>query len=826
MTRKTPRKTRSTAAKLFRLALVALLGGLATLALGGYAIYSYLEPQLPDIEILGDIRYQIPMSIYSKDNLLIAQYGEKKRIPITVPDTPKQVVQAFLAAEDNRFFDHPGVDYQGLMRATFSFLRTGEKKQGGSTITMQVARNFFLSSEKTFFRKVKEIMLAVKIESKLPKERILELYLNKIYFGHHAYGIGAAAQVYYGKDVKDLDLAEIAMIAGLPKAPSNFNPIVNPDRALSRRNYVLNRMRKLGFVNEAQYALAFNQPETAKLHIRPVELNAPDIAEMVRNEMYRQYGDDAYTNGYRVYTTIDSRMHLLVDKSLRLGLHEYDEHHGYRNKKQRIDLKKTKTQAEWDAQLASLEKIGETVPGLVVAFKDGAADVYLGGGQHAELENGGVRWARRYINENSQGPTPRSVKDVLKAGDIVRLRKDKNDHWMLSQIPEAEGALVSLDPKTGAVVALAGGYDFALSTFNRATQAQRQPGSGFKPILYAAALSEGYTPSSVVNDAPIVYADPSQAGGVWRPKNYSGRYYGPTRLRIALAKSRNLVSVRLLKSIGLKKAIATAIDFGFQPEELPNSMPLALGSGSATPLRMAQAYCVFANGGFRVEPYFIERIETDDGKLIYQASPRIACPDCVDSGNPNGNLAPRAITPQVHFMMNSMLLDVVRIGTATKALELGRSDVAGKTGTTNEYRDAWFNGYVPGLVTVAWIGFDSSKPLGHGETGGEAALPIWLNFMREALKDMPETSFPLPSGLTTARVDPYSGTRASNNNAVFEVFPSGRSPRNIVAKRPRPEPSGESSDSGERSSARDDEESAPAPPPNSGGAEKPLESLF
>jgi penicillin-binding protein 1A len=816
VTRKNPRKPRSAAAKLLRLAVYALLGSIAALALGGYALYRHLEPQLPDIEVLEDIRFQIPMSIYSKDRLLIAQYGEKKRIPIAVTETPKQVVQAFLAAEDNRFFDHPGVDYQGLMRATFSFLRTGEKKQGGSTITMQVARNFFLSSEKTFFRKIKEIMLAVKIDSKLPKEKILELYLNKIYFGHHAYGIGAAAQVYYGKEVKDLLLPEIAMIAGLPKAPSSFNPIVNPERARSRRNYVLNRMRKLGFIDVAQYEQAATQPETASLYILPVELNAPYIAEMVRNEMYRQYGEDAYTNGYRVYTTIDSKMHALVEKSLRAGLHEYDERHGYRRKKpqqSRIDLKKLKTPAEWDQQLAPLQPIGETVPGLVVGFKDGAANVYLGGGQRAVLESGGVRWASR------------GVKDLLKAGDIIRLRKDKEDRWRLTQIPEAQGALVALDAKTGAVVALAGGYDFARSTFNRATQAQRQPGSGFKPILYAAALSEGYTPSSVVNDAPIAYADPSQAGGVWRPKNYSGRYYGPTRLRVALAKSRNLVSIRLLKSIGLKKAIATAIDFGFEPNELPNSMPLALGSGSATPLRMAQAYSVFANGGFRVEPYFIEKIETDDGKLVYEASPQIACQDCVDSGNPTGNLAHRVVSPQVHYMMNSMLQDVVRMGTATKALELGRSDLAGKTGTTNEYRDAWFNGYVPGLAAVAWIGFDSSKPLGHGETGGTAALPMWMTFMREALKDVPESSFPLPSGLTTARVDPYNGSRASggNSSAAFEVYPTGRNPRNIVARRPRPEGSGGSS----QSSSAPGRDSAPEPAaPRPSAAQKPLESLF
>lgn len=825
MTRKTSRKSRSTLGRLFRLLFLALFAGLACLAVGGYSLYRYLEPQLPDIDILSDIRYQTPMSVYSKDGLLIAEYGEKKRTPIAIADVPKPVTQAFLAAEDNRFFDHPGVDYQGIARAVFAFLRTGEKRQGGSTITMQVARNFFLTSEKTFFRKVREIMLAIKIESKLPKERILELYLNKIYFGHHAYGIEAAAQVYYGKSIKELELSQVSMIAGLPKAPSSFNPIVNPERALSRRNYVLRRMRKLGFIDEATYVAALKQPETAALHTRPIELNVPYIAELVRNEMYQQFGEEAYTKGYRIHTTIDSRTQMLAERSLRLGLHDYDERHGYRGTKQKIDLKKAKTQADWDERLAEFQPVGETTPGIVVNLKDSLADVYLGAGRHAELDAKGVRWARRYINANSQGSAPRGVKDVLKAGDIIRLRKDREEgRWKLAQVPEVEGALASLDPKTGAIVALAGGYDFSLSKFNRATQAQRQPGSGFKPVLYAAALSEGYTPSSVVNDAPITYADPSQSGGVWRPQNYSHRYYGPTRLRVALAKSRNLVSIRLLKSIGLKKAIDTAVDFGFEPNELPNSLPLALGTGSATPLRMAQVFAVFANGGFRVEPYLIERIETDSGKTLFQATPQTACLECPVSDHPPQNQARRVISPQVHYMMNSMLLDVVRMGTATRALELGRSDVAGKTGTTNEYRDAWFNGYVPGLVTSAWIGFDSSKSLGDGETGGEAALPLWMGFMSEALKDIPEFSFPLPSGLSTTRIDSYNGVRASagNPNAVFEVFPTGQAPRTLAPRRPRPQPSPDSepdSDNGDNSG----DEAAPAPP---AAGEKSIESLF
>ncbi|MGX2039481.1 penicillin-binding protein 1A [Methylocaldum sp. MU1018] len=761
------------------------------------------------------------MNIYSKDGLLIAQYGEMKRSPVSFSDVPNKVIQAFLAAEDNRFFDHPGVDYQGLLRATFSFLRTGKKKQGGSTITMQVARNFFLSSEKTFFRKVKEIVLSFKIESELTKEQILELYLNKIYFGHHAYGVVAAAQVYYGKAISELELDEVAMIAGLPKAPSAFNPVTNPDRALSRRNYVLRRMQKLGFIDDQAYQDAIGRPVTAKLHTTPIELNAPYIAESIRNEIYQQYGEAAYSNGYRIYTTIDSRLQLAADKALRLALHDYDERHGFRGVKQRVDLTRNKNPKDWDERLSGLPKAGETVPGLVLAVSDASAEIYLGNSQRIALDWDGLKWARKYVTENGQGPAPRSAKEILRAGDLIRLRKDGDNHWKLAQIPEVEGALVALNPASGAVVALAGGYDFALSKFNRATQAQRQPGSGFKPILYAAALTEGYTPASVVNDAPIVYSDPSRDGGLWRPQNYSGRFYGPTRLRVALAKSRNLVSIRLLQSIGLKKAIDMAKRFGFQPEELPRSLPLALGSGTATPLRMAQAYAVFANGGFRVEPYFIERIETEADSTIFRATPQVACANCIGSDDHQTNFAPRTLSPQVHYMMNSMLQDVVRTGTATRALELGRHDVAGKTGTTNEYKDAWFNGYVPALTTVAWLGFDASKSLGERETGGKAALPMWMYFMQEALKDVPEQTFPLPNGLTTARVDPDTGLLAlpGSPNAIFEVFPSERTSRYYAAPRtsePSPPEAGED----------EDRPALPEPPPRRATTEKPIESLF
>lgn len=757
----------------------SILGGALT-----FSIYRYLTPQLPDISVLRDFRYQIPMTIFSADGKLIAQFGEKKRTPIALAEMPKTVVFAFLAAEDDRFFEHPGVDYQGLLRAGLSFMRTGEKRQGGSTITMQVARNFFLSSEKTFFRKLKEILLAVKIDAQLSKEQILELYLNKIYFGHHAYGVEAAAQTYFGKHVGNLTLAETAMIAGLPKAPSSFNPIANPERALVRRDYVLKRMLRLNWIDEQQFTQAVAEPVNAFLHTTSIDFAAPYIAEMVRTEMYEQFGEDAYINGYSVYTTIDSYLQKVADKSLRETVYDYDERHGYRGAKHLLDAKKKLDRKRLDSQLSAIDPIDGQRTGIVVDIGGKTAGVYIGGDRQVNLDWEDAKWARKYLSEDNTGPLPKSLKDLLKPGDIIRIRETTAGKWRLTQDPGVAGALVALKPESGAILALSGGLDFNQSKFNRATQAHRQPGSGFKPILYAAALESGYTPASIINDAPLTYSDPSQDGGVWRPQNYSGRFYGPTRLREALVKSRNLVSIRLLRDIGIEKAVSTARRFGFPESDLPRSLTLALGSGAATPLRMAQAFAVFANGGFRIEPYLIDHIETQDGRSLFRATPPIACLDCEETGRKVENLAQRVISPQVHYMMNSMLQDVIREGTATLAMQLGRSDIAGKTGTTNEQRDAWFNGYTPGLVATAWLGFDSSKPLGDGETGGHAALPMWVNFMREALAGMPERSFPLPEGLTTARIDKTSGLLAyPGSNSTTEFFPIDHLPKSYAAPR-------------------------------------------
>jgi len=817
----------STLSKLLRGLIALTLFGVLFAAVAVLALYAYVEPQLPHIDSLQEVRYQMPMNVFSKEGKLIAQYGEKKRTPIGIGDVPQDVVHAFLAAEDDRFFDHPGVDYQGLLRAVFAFLSTGEKKQGGSTITMQVARNFFLTSEKTLLRKVREILLAVKIESTLPKQQILELYLNKIYFGHHAYGIVAAAQIYYGKNIGELTLSEIAMIAGLPKAPSRFNPIVDPERAMARRNYVLQRMLKLGYIDDAQYQEAFNQPSTAQLHTQPIELYAPYIAEMARNELYRTYGDDAYINGYQVYTTVDSRLQLASEKSVRKALHDYDRRRGYRGTKEHIDLRKAKTDADWEQALQGLAAGGDTVPALVIAIKDRTATVYIAGTGITEIDYEGMKWARKYLSGDGAGGT----REILRPGDIVRLHLRESGTWALSQIPEVEGAMVALNPDDGAIVALVGGYDFGQSSFNRATQSQRQPGSGFKPIIYTAAMENGYTPASVVVDAPLAIHDRSLEGGTWRPKNSGGKFYGPTRLRVALAKSRNLISVRLLKDVGFDKVIEMATRFGFTTDELPRSLSLALGSGVASPLRMAQAYAVFANGGFRVDPYFISRIDTPDGNTIFQSQPKLACTGCSRETDAAQPTAPRIISPQVHYMMNSMLQDVIRSGTATKALRLRRPDIAGKTGTTNESRDVWFNGYSPALVAVCWMGFDSFKSLGRKQTGGDLALPMWIDFMKTALAGVPEKSFPQPAGLTATRIDPGSGLLAKpgSNSAVMEVFPSDKVPKKrATPPRPTPKRKGAQPPKSDDSSPSYSGGESPAPRSRKKGESsvRSLESLF
>ncbi|WP_275098185.1 penicillin-binding protein 1A [Sedimenticola hydrogenitrophicus] len=766
----------------FWLSLLGSLTGAITVA----ALYYYLEPSLPSIESLKSVQFQVPLRVYSSDNKLIAEFGEMRRIPLAYEDIPEPLVQAFLAAEDDRFFEHPGVDYKGLLRAAYQLLLTGERRQGGSTITMQVARNFFLSSEKTFTRKFSEIFLSLRIEHELTKQEILELYLNKIYMGNRAYGIGAAAMVYYGKTVDQLSLPQIAMIAGLPKAPSRYNPLADPERSLQRRDYVLGRMAKLDFISDAEEQEARSTPITAALHTAQTEADAPYVAEMVRAEMYERYGNDAYTTGFNVYTTIDSKLQSVANEALRNNLQAYDLRHGYRGAEQHLKLSGDEDNQTLDALLRDHRIVGDLLPAIVTGIEEKSATLYLGEGRHETLAWAGMEWARPFKSENQAGAKPRQTREIIQPGDLVRVLvsvSETGPTLRLAQIPAAESAFVALHPDNGAILALTGGYDFYHSKFNRVTQAMRQPGSGFKAIIYSAALEAGFTAASLINDAPVVFDDPSLEAA-WRPENYSGKFFGPTRLRYALTKSRNLVSIRLLRSMGIAHALEHAKKFGFNPANLPHNLSLALGSGAVTPLQMASAYAILANGGFRIEPYFITRIERDNGELIFQATPVTVCEGCTEASNNNLPLAERVISPQNHYLMNSMMRDVISQGTAVKARSLGRTDLAGKTGTTNDQRDAWFNGFNRSLVAITWVGFDSSKPLGRGEVGGRAALPAWIEFMGSALKDIPEQPLKVPTGMVTVRIDPQTGKRASvdQSDAIFEVFRSENAPKELSSE--------------------------------------------
>jgi len=790
---------------------VFITGVLLIGIIGLYIKFSVI-PALPDVNLLKNIQLQTPMSIYSRDGLLIAKFGEKKRIPTLYEDIPLAQINAFLAAEDKDFFQHSGVDFVGLTRAAGQLLLTGKKKQGGSTITMQVARNFFLTKKKTYSRKVREILLSFIIEKQLSKQEILALYLNKIYLGHRSYGIAAAAQVYYDSTLSELSLAQQAMIAGLPKAPSAFNPITNPERALTRRNYVLNRLLSLSYINQLDFDTAIAEPITAQLHSTSVELEAPYIAEMVRNEAYKMYGDEIYTAGMHVVTTIDSIQQNAANYAVKNALHQYDRRHGYRGILDHVDLTHNDS-AELDLSPLSLyKKIGETEPAIVTSLADNSVSAVTSGNLTVNITWENLKWAWPYINENKQGKQPSTAADILAIGDIIRVRRQPDsDVFELAQVPNVSGALVSIEPKDGALTSLVGGYDFYSGKFNRAFQSKRQPGSGFKPILYSAALSKGYTTATLINDAPVVFDD-AGLEQQWRPENYSGKFFGPTRLREALIHSRNLVSIRILRDIGTKYVRNFAGRFGFNPATLPNNLSLSLGSGSANPYQMATAYSVFANGGFSVTPYFIERITSASGEELFKANPAIVIIDepkaeenkpeplLVNSaitvpiestepflsGDTSNNFAieqpikkaTRVISPQLHFIINSLLRDVVKRGTGRRALSLGRSDLAGKTGTTNDQRDAWFNGFNPSLVAVAWVGLDNGKPLGNKETGGRAALPIWINFMREALKNTPDIPLSQPDGIVGLLIDPETGlkTNPSNQKAIFEYFREANTP--------------------------------------------------
>lgn len=713
-------------------------------------LYLFLESQLPDVNALKEVQLQVPLKVFTHDGKLIAEYGEVRRTPLPISQIPKPLINAVLATEDQRFFEHGGVDMLGLLRAALQLAITGEKSQGGSTITMQVARNFYLSRKKTYARKINEILLAMKIDRTVSKQKILELYLNKIYLGNRAYGVAAAAQIYYGKNLNQLDLAELAMLAGLPKAPSSINPFVNPTAAKNRRNHVLSRMYELGFINKQTYTHAIAEPITATYHGMPVEVNAPYVGEMVRDMMVSSYGEDAYTKGYQVYTTIDSQLQTAANSALRTALLNYEQRHGFHGPlRQLYDLDTSK----WQSILQSLPTVNYLRPSIIVQNNDTLTTALLSDGSQVSL-NRNV-WTRAVQN--------------LHRGDLIYL-DHTNNTWNLSQIPSVEGALVSLQPQNGAITSLVGGFDYTKSNFNRVVQAQRQPGSNFKPFIYAAALDKGYTLASIVNDAPIVFFDPSQ-NTEWRPQNDKGDFKGPIRLHLGLIESRNMVSIRVLQAIGIPYAVDYCSRFGFDSKKLPHELSLALGTADLTPLQIVTGYATFANGGYRITPYLMDRVINAQGRTIYNAKPQIAC------NKQCANPAPETINPATAFLMTSVLQDVIKSGTGRGALALNRSDLAGKTGTTNDQRDTWFSGFNSDVAATAWVGFDQPRSL--HEYGAQAALPMWVDFMRVALRNKPLHSMLQPDDVVSVHIDPNTGLLAKpeQDDAIFEYFRKGTEPK-------------------------------------------------
>jgi penicillin-binding protein 1A len=726
---------------------------------------------LPDIDSLKDFQLQEPMRIFTKDNKLISEFGIIRRIPVSLDQLPTQLIQATLATEDQRFLSHAGVDPIGILRAGFILLTTQEKQQGGSTITMQVARNFFLTRQKTFLRKIKEVLLAIKIDQSLSKEKILELYLNKVFYGNRAYGIATAAEIYYGKSLNQLSLSEIAMLTGLPKAPSKLNPLIDPEAAKERRNHVLKRMHELNYIDQATYEMATKAPIIAKYHGPKIAVKAPYVAEMIRKSIIKQFKQDGYTQGLNIYTTIDSKLQIAADQQVQNNLLAYDKRHGYRKSEQNFGEPQLDHLQSWINILKKTPTINNLRPGIVLSMQDKTAKVLLKNGHIITLPWSGLSWAREQILQGDQeylGKKPQYTKDILKIGDLIRVIRDASNHWTLSQIPQVEAALVALNPQNGTILALVGGFDYYnKSKFNRVTQARRQAGSSFKPFIFSAALDKGFTLASLINDAPIVLPD-SGENSLWRPENHSHQFYGPTRLRVALMKSRNLVSIRLLRSIGIQYAIHYITRFGFYPEQLPNSLSLALGTAEVTPLQLTAAYATFANGGYKIIPYLIDRI-TMDHQTIYQAHPKSAY--IASKPLATSQRAPHVITSQNAYLITSTLKDVTKHGTGYRIGQaLHRNDLAGKTGTTDHKMDTWFCGFNKNLVVTVWIGFDQLRPL--HEYAASLAVPLWIDFMKIALKNQPEETMPIPPNMITVRIDKKTGLLAttSNKDTIFETF--------------------------------------------------------
>jgi penicillin-binding protein 1A len=728
-----------------------LLGTAAMGTLGLFILVGHLETNLPDVNTLKEIQLQVPLKIYSADNKLIAEYGQKRRTPLKIEQVPQLLIDAIIATEDHRFYQHPGVDIRGIGRAVVSLITKGTKEQGGSTITMQVARNFFLTRTKTYTRKINEILLALKIEQELTKQEILELYLNKIYLGKRAYGVAAAAEVYYGTTVDKLNLAQIAMIAGLPQAPSAINPLNAPEAAIKRRTHVLNKMLEYGYISQEQFNAANEQGLEAKYHNKTIELHAPYIAEMVRQTLVEKFGEQVYDDGYEVFTTVDSQAQTAANDALVRSLLEYDQRQGFRGPIAKIDLRDLAQAIE---KLKTYQSFHNLYPAVVTEIDAAHAQILLANNTTAKINLAQMLWAK---------PDASSAEQILNVGNVIYTSLQGNFYQLL-QTPQVEGALVAINPNNGAIVSLVGGFDFEQSRYNRAVQAERQPGSAFKPFIYAAAIEQGLSASTLINDAPIVESDPI-AENDWRPKNHTLTFNGPTRLREALTQSRNLVSIRLLKQIGIEETIKFISKFGINEKSLPKSLSLALGSNHINPLELARSYSVFANGGYRIEPHLITQIKDYNGQQIFQAEfPEV------------GKNAEQVMSTQTAYIITSMLQDVVQHGTARKAKILGRSDIAGKTGTTNDQYDGWYAGYNRDLVAVSWVGFDDPKSL--KEYAVKAALPMWIYYIQEALRDKPENPLMQPDKIVTVKIDPKTGLLASNTqeNAVYEIYKEGTEP--------------------------------------------------
>ncbi len=792
---------------------VALVAVSTLFAFANVCAYVYLRPALPDVGTLRDVQLQVPLRVYTRDGRLIAAIGDQRRIPVRYDQLPKKLIQAFLATEDDRFFQHHGVDWQGILRAAVANLKAGGIRQGASTITMQVSRDMFLTPRRDMKRKMSEIYISLLMETEFTKEEIFSLYVNKIFLGQRAYGVGAAAEVYFGKTLDQLNIAEMATLAGIPTAPSVVNPVANAEAARIRRTHVLGRMRELNYISQAEYDAANSTPMESRLHGPTIEVDAPYVAEMVRNEMQAKYGDSIYTAGFRVYTTIDSRLESAATVALRTGLLEYDRHHGWRGATAKVDLTKVSSSANMEAELEEFPVIGGLRPAIVQSVEAKSAAVYVKNFGLVTLPWEKLSWARRELPEEKMDRFPTQASEIFSRGDVIYTVGNTRENLQFVQVPEVQSALVSEDPHDGAVAALVGGFDFFQSKFNRVTQARRQPGSGFKPFVYAAAFDKGYTPASVILDAPIVI-DEAGMEQAWRPKDSHGSFAGPVRLREALIHSMNLVSVRLMREIGGDYTWNYVQRFGFDKSQLPRDLTMAIGTASLSPMQMVTAYASFANGGFKVTPYYIDRIEDANGKTLVQADPAIACFECgrvavppaasakpaagsraayLDEGAHDGktlilpkNLAPQIIRPQVAYLLADMMADVIKRGTGIRARVLNRDDIAGKTGTTNDWHDAWFNGFNGDLVTTVWTGFDQDRSLGEGEEGGRVSVPIWTYFMHEALAGAPRHGVPVPDGIVTVRISPQTGFLASadNPNGIMEKFIEGNLPKTEVYEGP------------------------------------------